>query len=261
MAAIWRAVERLYRSGIHPAIQLCVRRHGEVLIDRAIGHAAGNGPDDPPHGRKVPATPETPFNIYSASKAVTAMVIHLLDQRRLLHLNDPVCEYIPEFGCQGKDTITIQHVLTHRAGIPNLPPEVMRLETLEDEEEILRIMCVATPDWRPGRRLAYHAITGGFILGEIVKRVTGKNIRTVLQAGDPAAARLPLDELRRRARATSSKVALAYFDRTAAAAAAVDAARARARRADGSRHRAQQRPALPHRRGAGRQRRRRPPTS
>jgi CubicO group peptidase (beta-lactamase class C family) len=179
--AIWRSVEQLYRSGIHPAIQLCVRRHGEVLIDRAIGHAAGNGPDDPPHGRKIVATPDTPFNIYSASKAITAMVVHLLDQRRLLHLNDPVCEYIPEFGCQGKEVITLQHVLTHRAGVPNLPPEVMRLETLEDEEELLRIVCSATPSWRPGRRLAYHAISGGFILGEIVKRVTGKNIRTVLK--------------------------------------------------------------------------------
>jgi CubicO group peptidase (beta-lactamase class C family) len=181
VASIWRAVERLYRSGIHPAIQLCVRRHGEVLIDRAIGHAAGNGPDDPRHGRKVSVTPDTPFDIYSASKAVTAMVIHLLDQRRLLHLSDPVCEYIPGFASHGKDTITIQHVLTHRAGLPNLPPEVMRLETLDDEEEILRIMCAATPAWRPGRRLAYHAITGGFILGEVVKRVTGKNIRAVLR--------------------------------------------------------------------------------
>lgn len=180
-AAIWGAVERLYRSGIHPAIQLCVRRHGEVLIDRAIGHAAGNGPDDPHHVRKVLATPATPFNIYSASKAITAMVIHLLDQRRLLHLNDPVCEYIPEFARHGKEAITLQHVLTHRAGVPNLPPEAMQLEALEDEGQIIRLLCDATPVWRPGRRLAYHAITGGFILGEIVKRVTGKNIRAVLK--------------------------------------------------------------------------------
>lgn len=181
IAAIWHAVERLYRSGIHPAIQLCVRRHGQVLIDRAIGHASGNGPDDPRHVRKVPATSATPFNIYSASKAVTAMIIHLLDQRRLVHLNDPVCEYIPEFGQHGKEAITLQHVLTHRAGIPNLPPAVMRLETLDDEAQILGLLCEAKPVWRPGRRLAYHAITGGFILGEVVKRVTGKPIRTVLK--------------------------------------------------------------------------------
>ncbi|MBX3028419.1 beta-lactamase family protein [bacterium] len=178
---IWRAVERLYASGIHPAIQLCVRRHGEVLIDRAIGYAAGNGPHDRRQADKVPVTPATPFNIFSASKAVTAMLVHLLDQRRLLHLNDPVCEYIPEFAAHGKDRITIQHVLTHRAGIPNLSREMMRLEMLEDEDAILQLLCDTEPTWRPGRRLAYHAITGGFILGEIIKRVTGKPLRSVLR--------------------------------------------------------------------------------
>jgi len=181
VTAIWHAVERLYRSGIHPAIQLCVRRHGRVLLDRAIGHRSGNGPDDPPHGPKHPATVETPFDIYSASKAITAMLIHLLDQRGLVHLNDPVCEYIPEFARHGKDAITVQHVLTHRAGIPNLPPDVMQLDTLEDEALIIRLLCDTKPTWRPGRRLAYHAITGGFLLGEIIKRVTGKNIRAVLK--------------------------------------------------------------------------------
>lgn len=179
--AIWRGVERLYQSGIHPAIQLCLRRHGEVLIDRAIGHTAGNGPDDPPHGRKTPVTHRTPFNIYSASKAVTAMLIHLLDQRRVVNLNDPVCEYIPEFAAHGKDRITLQHLLTHRAGMPNLPPELMRLEMLEDEAAIVRSLCEAKPTWRPGRRLAYHAITGGFILGEVVRRVTGLPIRAFLK--------------------------------------------------------------------------------
>ena len=178
---IWRAVERLYASGIHPAIQLCVRRHGEVLIDRAIGYASGNGPRDARQADKVPATPATPFNIFSASKAVTAMLIHLLDQRRLVHLNDPVCEYIPEFAAHGKDRITIQHLLTHRAGIPNLPPEVMRLEHLENEQTILELLYDTRLTWRPGRRLAYHAITGGFLLGEIVRRVSGKPVRTFLR--------------------------------------------------------------------------------
>ena len=88
---VWEAVKRLYRSGIHPAIALCVRRRGRVVLDRAIGHAAGNGPADPPDSAKVLATPDTPFCIFSAAKAVTAMVVHLLDQRRLIHLDDPVC--------------------------------------------------------------------------------------------------------------------------------------------------------------------------
>lgn len=180
VARVWRAVERLYQTGIHPAMQLCVRRRGQVLIDRAIGYASGNGPDDPPHAKKVLATVDTPFTIYSASKAITAMVMHLLDQRHLIHVEDPVCEYIPEFGVHRKQWITIRHLLSHRAGIPNLPAELMDLDHLDDPKHILRIMCAAEPTSRPGRQLAYHAITGGFILAEVVRRVTGKDIRAVL---------------------------------------------------------------------------------
>ena len=179
--SIWTAVERVYRSGMHPAMQLCVRRHGEIIVQRSIGHASGNGPHDPAHAPKVLVTPATPFNIFSASKAVTAMLIHLLDQRHLVHLNDPVCEYIPEFGVKKKQWITIQHVLSHRAGIPNLPPEAMNLDRLNDPQSIVRMLCEAEPAWRPGRDLAYHAITGGFILGEIVRRVTGKGIDVFLR--------------------------------------------------------------------------------
>jgi CubicO group peptidase (beta-lactamase class C family) len=180
--AMWHAVERFYRTGLHPAMQLCVRRRGEVLLDRAIGHAAGNGPADPPEAPKELATTDTPFCLFSASKAVTAMVVHLLDQRRLLHVSDPVSEYIPEFAQHGKQRVTIEHVLTHRAGIPNMPPDEMTLDTLAKPERIVEILCAAEPTWTPGRRLAYHAITGGFILGELVKRVTGKDIRAVLDA-------------------------------------------------------------------------------
>jgi CubicO group peptidase (beta-lactamase class C family) len=180
VARIWSVVEHLYRSGIHPAIQLCVRRHGQILIDRAIGHACGNGPHDPPDTPKTPATPATPFNIFSASKAVTAMVVHLLDQRDVIRLDDPVCEYLPEFAVHTKQWITIRHVLIHRAGLANVPPEVMDLERLDDPEGIVRILAALKLTGRPGRQLAYHAVSGGFILGEIVRRVTGKTIRAVL---------------------------------------------------------------------------------
>ncbi|HSP97432.1 MAG TPA: serine hydrolase domain-containing protein [Candidatus Dormibacteraeota bacterium] len=179
--AVWRAVERFYGTGLHPAMQLCVRRRGQVLIDRAIGHATGNPPDAAADAERVLADTDTPFCLFSASKAVTAMVIHLLDQQHRLHVNDPVSEYIPEFGRHGKERVTIEHVLTHRAGIPNMPPEEMRLENLAHPERIVRLLCDAKPTWAPGRRLAYHAITGGFILGEIVRRVTGRDIRAVLE--------------------------------------------------------------------------------
>jgi CubicO group peptidase (beta-lactamase class C family) len=178
--AIWQPAASLYASGIHPALQLCVRYRGDVIIDRAIGHARGNGPGDPPEAEKIAATPATPFNIFSASKAITAMVVHLLDQRHLIHLDDPICEYIPEFAIHGKQWITIRHVLTHRSGIPNLPHEAMDLDLLDRPDEVVSQLAAAELSWRPGRQLAYHAISGGFVLGEVVRRVTGADIRTVL---------------------------------------------------------------------------------
>src|SRR5882724_7850450 len=178
---VWNAVERLYQSGIHPAIQICVRRHGRVILDRAIGHARGNGPHDGADAEKVTVTTDTPFNIYSASKAVTAMIIHLLDQRHLVHLDDAVSHYIPEYSSHGKDRITIRQVLTHRAGVPNIPREAIDLDRLDDADWVLRHLCDAKPLWRPGRLIGYHAISGGFILAEIVRRVTGKTVRDVLR--------------------------------------------------------------------------------
>jgi CubicO group peptidase (beta-lactamase class C family) len=178
-ARIWSAVERLYGSGLHPAIQLCVRCHGRVLVDRAIGHARGNGPQDPPEAEKVLATPETPFTLFSASKAVTAMLVHLLDERNLIRLDDPVCEYVPELGTHEKRPMTIRHVLGHRAGIPNAPPAAVDLDLLGDPERIVHILAETRPVWRPGRQLAYHSVTGGFILGEVVRRVCGHDVRAL----------------------------------------------------------------------------------
>jgi len=178
---IWEAARALYRTGVHPAIQLCIRRHGEVVLHRSIGHAAGNAPQDSPDAPRIPCTTQTPFNIFSASKAVTAMVIHKLDEERLLHLEDPVCEFIPEFARHGKHRITIRHILSHRAGIPNLPPEAIDLDLLGRPERVVELLADARPRSRPGRLLAYHAVSGGFLLAEVVRRITGSDIRKLLE--------------------------------------------------------------------------------
>lgn len=178
--AIWESVRNLYRSGIHPAIALCVRRDGQVVLDRAIGHARGNGPEDPPDAEKVLATPETPFCIFSATKGTTATLIHLLDEKGLLHIGDPVAEYLPEFARNGKSAITIGHVLSHRAGIPNAPREALNLDTVNDWELQREYMYDAKPMSRAGKRQAYHAVSGGSLLGEVVREITGRSIREVL---------------------------------------------------------------------------------
>jgi len=176
--AIWSAAERLYRTGIYPALQLCIRRHGEILINRSIGHVRGNGPDE--RGDKVLASPDTPFCLFSASKAITAMLIHLLEEQGQINLMNPVSYYIPEFAQNGKKNITIQQILAHRAGIATLQREVDP-ERLFDHEFILNALYEAKPTTVHGREQAYHALTGGYVLGEIVQRVTGASIKEYMR--------------------------------------------------------------------------------
>jgi CubicO group peptidase (beta-lactamase class C family) len=178
---IWELVVALYRTAVHPALQICIRRDGCVVLHRAIGHARGNAPQDPPDAPRVPVTTASPFDIFSASKAVTAMLIHRLDEEHVVHLEDRVCDFIPEFACHGKHRITLRHLLAHKAGIPNLPPEAIDLDLLPHPERILALLCDARLRLRPGRLLAYHAVSGGFVLAEVVRRATGPDIRSVLE--------------------------------------------------------------------------------
>lgn len=178
--AIWDAVVRFYKAGLHPAIAMCIRRRGEIILDRAIGHARGNSPQDPEGTPLEKATPDTLYNFFSGSKTVTAMLIHLLQEENQLHVDEPVATFIPEFAQRRKHGITIRDVLTHRAGIPATPQEVIDLELLSQPEAVVRAFCDLAPTHRPGSVQAYQAITSGFILGEIIRRVTGQNIRDFL---------------------------------------------------------------------------------
>ncbi|HEY8001337.1 MAG TPA: serine hydrolase domain-containing protein [Solirubrobacterales bacterium] len=177
---IWEGGLDLYRSGVHPALQLCLRREGKVVLDRAIGHARGNGPSDGEDVPKAAATTQTPFCVYSTSKGITAMVVHMLAERGALAIEDRVADHIPEYARHGKGEITIGHVLAHRAGVASLPKQALDLDLLDDREHLLELICDAKPASAPGKLLAYHAVSGGFILGEIVQRVSGSSIREVL---------------------------------------------------------------------------------
>ncbi|MBV8430707.1 MAG: beta-lactamase family protein [Solirubrobacterales bacterium] len=180
---IWDAAVDLYRSGVHPAVQICLRRHGTIVLNRAIGHARGNGPGEAPDSDKLLATPQTPSLIYSGAKAVTAFVVHLEVERGAISLEDPVAKYIPAYAAHGKAEITIGHVLAHRAGVAGLPREAFDLDRVADREFLLKVLCSAKPFGKPGEFLAYHAVSGGFILAEVLERATGKDIRRILTEG------------------------------------------------------------------------------
>jgi CubicO group peptidase (beta-lactamase class C family) len=179
--AIWSAVVDFYKTGFHPALGLCIRRRGRVILDRSIGHARGNGPGESEDDELVQATPKTLFNFFSGSKSVTAMLIHLLAERDALHVDEPIVTFIPEFGRHGKDRITIRDLLTHRGGIPAAPTQAADLEMLKDPRQILELIYELPLTYEPGTVPAYHAVTSGFVFAELVQRVTGSDIRTFLR--------------------------------------------------------------------------------
>ncbi len=177
---IWAGVVDLYRTGVHPGIQLCIRHEGRVVLDRAIGHARGVAP-----GRALPrdATPmrtDTPVNLFSAAKAVTAIVMHKLEGDGLLSLDEPVAAYLPGFERHGKGSITLHQVLTHRAGIPVMPPEALNLDVLDDPAAVLEYVLDLRPVRKAGGPPAYHTVSGGFVMDAVVRRLTGASLREVL---------------------------------------------------------------------------------
>ena len=177
---VWRATQYWYRAGMHPAIQVCVRRNGKVVLNRAIGHGWGNGPDDEPDVEKVTVTTETPFCVYSAAKAMTTTVVHMLVERGVFALDDRVCEYLPSYTSHGKHRTTIRHVMTHSAGVPFATGPKPDLKRMNDSEYAREMLGKLRPIYPPGLVHVYHALTWGPLVREIVSAATGKNIRDVL---------------------------------------------------------------------------------
>ena len=180
--ALWERVQAIYRTGMHPGIQVCIRYQGDVVVNRAIGHAQGVQPGhrfDP--DQAVPMDLDTPINLFSAAKAVTGMVMHKLEEMGVLSLEDRVSDYVPDFAHHGKGDITLEQVLSHRAGIPTLPKEAFDLENLTDPDWMEDMVCELEPSGVVGGSPAYHAVVGGFIMEVVAQHASGRSLREVLE--------------------------------------------------------------------------------
>jgi len=182
VARIWDSVRHWYRAGMHPAIQVCLRHNGRVVLNRAIGHGWGNGPNDPPDADKIPVSTETPFCAYSAAKTMTTTVVHMLVERGCFSLDDHVCDYLPTYTSHGKDRTTIRHVMTHSAGVPIYTGPRVDLSRMDDSEYTREMLGRLKPLHRPGLVHIYHGLTWGPLIREIVSAATGKSIREILAA-------------------------------------------------------------------------------
>jgi CubicO group peptidase (beta-lactamase class C family) len=157
-----------FRSRGEIGAAVCVTIDGEPVVDLWAGHA------DP--ARTRPWTRNTIVHVYSATKGMASLCAHQLIERGALALDEPVARYWPEFGEAGKDTVTVRWLLSHRSGLPAirtlLPPE-----TLYDWDGMCRALAGSAPALLPGT-VAYHPLTFGWLVGELVRRTDGRSLGT-----------------------------------------------------------------------------------
>jgi CubicO group peptidase (beta-lactamase class C family) len=140
---------------------------GEPVVDIFGGYADET--------RTRPWTRDTIVNNFSTTKTMTALCALILADRRELDLNAPVVKYWPEFAAEGKSQVLVRHFLGHSAGLPGWTEPVTLADVL-DREKSSSLLAAQAPWWEPGTMSGYHAITYGPLIGEVVRRVTGKTL-------------------------------------------------------------------------------------
>jgi CubicO group peptidase (beta-lactamase class C family) len=141
--------------------------HGRPVVDLWGGTADAR--------TNRPWVEDTVAVVFSAAKGATAICAHMLVERGLLNLDAPVVEYWPEFGAHGKEPILVRWLLSHQAGLPviDLP---LTLEEACAWDPVIRALEEQRPLWVPGSQHMYHAKTYGFLVGEVMRRITGKSV-------------------------------------------------------------------------------------
>ncbi len=118
---------------------------------------------------------DTIINVWSTTKTMTFLVSLMLADRGELDLDAPVAKYWPEFAVNGKEKILFRHLMSHTSGLSGWA-EPMNVRDLEDWDKTCGVLERQAPWWEPGTKSGYHAITQGFLIGEVVRRITGQTI-------------------------------------------------------------------------------------
>ena len=118
---------------------------------------------------------DTIVNVYSTTKIMTAICIHMLIDRGLLDLDAPVAKYWPEFAQAGKENLPVRYLLSHTSGLAGWD-KIIRAKKLYDWDLMVEFLAAQKPWWEPGTKSGYHTITFGHLLGELVRRITKKSL-------------------------------------------------------------------------------------
>jgi CubicO group peptidase (beta-lactamase class C family) len=141
----------------------------ELVVDLWGGYADA--------ARTRPWERDTITCVFSTTKTMSALCVLILADRGVLDLDAPVARYWPEFGAAGKEDVLLRHVLGHTSGLPTWQ-EPLRTEQLYDWQTMTNLLAEQAPSSKPGEVGAYHSITQGYLIGEVVRRVTGRSLGT-----------------------------------------------------------------------------------
>ncbi len=151
---------------------VCVYHGGEKVVD-----IWGGTMDD----KGTPWHEDTMAVSFSTTKGIASTALHVCADRGLIDYDAPVCKYWPEFAQKGKHDITVRHVMTHQAGLYGIRKLIDDARNMLDWEHMVEKLAAAQPMMKPGTGSAYHGITYGWLVGELVRRVSGKTLPEFLR--------------------------------------------------------------------------------
>lgn len=168
-AGVREAFEENLRSGADLGASVAITLEGETVVDLWGGWAD--------EARTQPWQRDTIVNVYSTTKTMAALTALLLADRGQLDFEAPVARYWPEFAANGKERVKVSDLMCHAAGLAGWTEKITTPD-LYDWEKATAMLAAQAPRWEPGTASGYHALTQGYLIGEVVRRITGKSIGT-----------------------------------------------------------------------------------
>jgi CubicO group peptidase (beta-lactamase class C family) len=168
-AGVREAFEANLTSGADLGACVCVTHEGETVVDLWGGWAD--------EAKTRPWERDTLVNVYSTTKTMTALCALILADAGELDFTAPVARYWPEFAAAGKAEVTVAHLMSHASGLSGWR-EPIPVEVLYDWDKACALLAAQEPFWAPGTAPGYHAMTQGYLVGEVVRRITGRSLGT-----------------------------------------------------------------------------------
>lgn len=171
-AAVRDVFDASLASGADVGASYCATVEGETVVDIWGGHAD--------EAKTRAWEKDTIVNVYSTTKTMTALTALLVADRGELDFDAPVSRYWPEFAEGGKADVKVSHLMSHSAGLSGWKEPIAKHD-FYDWEKCTALLAAQEPFWKPGTAPGYHAVTQGYLVGEVVRRITGKSLGTVFR--------------------------------------------------------------------------------